>query len=137
MYYQWEIISNNSNLRKAWAIIKQYIDKMKTSRISDKFLHNTPLIGYSTGIAICFNNHFVNIHVGPTLTSKLPKKHFTQEFPPWKDNASLFLEPTDEVEITKIIRNLTECAPGQDWIAANNIKCITDYIEHLMYTVFN
>ena len=127
VYYQTEIISNKSNLRKVWAIIKQVINKTKTSRISDKFMHNKTLISDPVNIANCFNNYFVNI--GPTLASKLPKENIShRDFLPERTTASLFLEPTDEVEIKKIIRNLKEGAPGQDGITANNIKCITDHI---------
>ena len=51
-----------------------------------------------------------------------------RDFLPERTIASLFLEPTDEVEIKKIIRNLEEGATWQDGITANNIKCITDHI---------
>ena len=127
VYYQTEIISYKSNLRKVWAIIKQVINKTKTPPISDKFIHNKTLISDPVSIANCFNNYFVNI--GPTLASKLPKENIShRDFLPEMTTASLFLEPTDEVETKKIIRNLKEGAPGQDGITANNIKCITDHI---------
>ena len=127
VYYQTEIISNKSNLRKVWAIVKQVINKTKTSRISDKFIHNKTLLSDPVNIANCFNNYFINI--GPTLASKLPKENIShRDFLPERTTASLFLEPTDEVEIKKIIRNLKEGAPGQDGITTYNIKCITDHI---------
>ena len=136
VYYQTEIISNKSNLRKVWAIIKQVINKTKTSRISDKFMHNKTLISDPVNIANCFNNYFVNI--GPTLASKLRKENIShRDFLPERTTASLFLEPTDEVEIKKIIRNLKEGAPGQDGITANNIKCITDHIAAPLTHIVN
>ena len=136
VYYQTEIISNKSNLRKVWAIIKQVINKTKTSRISDKFMHNKTLISDPVNIANCFNNYFVNI--GPTLASKLPKENIShRDFLPERTSASLFLEPTDEVEIKKIIRNLKKGAPGQDGITANNIKCITDHIAAPLTHIVN
>ena len=90
-------------------------------------MHNKTLISDPVSIANCFNNYFVSI--GPTLASKLPKQHIShRDFLPERTTASLFLEPTDEVEIKKIIRNLKEGAPGQDGITADNKKCITDHI---------
>ena len=37
-FYQRQIIDNKNNLRKVWVIIKEVINKNKTSRISDQFI---------------------------------------------------------------------------------------------------
>ena len=65
MYYQTEIVSNKNNLRKVWTIIKQVINRKKSSKTHDKFMYNNREITDPQTIADGFNNYFVNI--GPTL----------------------------------------------------------------------
>ena len=65
MYYQTEIVSNKNNLRKVWTIIKQVIDRKKSSKTHDKFMYNNMEITDPQTIADGFNNYFV--HIGPTL----------------------------------------------------------------------
>ena len=72
MYYQTEIVSNKNNLRKVWTIIKQVINRKKSSKTHDKFMYNNREITDPQTVADGFNNYFVNI--GPTLASKIPDK---------------------------------------------------------------
>ena len=68
----------------------------------------------------------------------MPKQNIShRDFVPERATASVFLEPTDEVEIKKSIRNLKEGAPGQDGITANNINCITDHIASPLTQIVN
>ena len=65
MYYQTKIVSNKNNLRKVWTIIKQVINRKKSSNTHDKFMYNNREITDPQAIADGFNNYFVNI--GPRL----------------------------------------------------------------------
>ena len=127
MYYQTEIVANKTNIRKVWEIIKQVINKMKGLKIHNKFMHNNNLITDPKSIAGGFNNYFVNI--GPTLASKIPENNLPhRQFLPDSIEPSLFLKPTNKLEITNVISCLNEGAPGRDGISSRNIKLIKESI---------
>ena len=60
MYYQSEIVTNKTNIRKVWKIIKQVINRKKGLKIHDKFMHNNNLITDPKSIADSFNNYSVS-----------------------------------------------------------------------------
>ena len=71
------------NLRKVWAIIKQFVDRKNSSKVHDKFIHNKKSDG--------FNNYFVNI--GPTLASTISDDNLSRrQFLPASIKPSLFIE---------------------------------------------
>ena len=77
----------------------------KGSKIHDQFIHYNEEITDPKAIADGFNNYFVNI--GPTLASKIPNSNLShRQFRPEILNFSLFLEPTNEMEIKNIIMDL-------------------------------
>ena len=85
MYYQTEIVSNKNNLRKVWTIIKQVINRKKSSKTHDKFMYNNREITDPQTI-----DYFVNI--GPTLASKIPDNDLShKKFLPENIKTSLFL----------------------------------------------
>ena len=128
MYYQSEIVANKTNIRKVWEIIKQVINRKKGLKIHDKFMHNNNLITDPKSIADGFNNYFVNI--GPTLASKIPENNLShRQFLPDSIEPSLFLKPTNELEIKNVISCLKEGAPGRDGISSRNIKLIKESIS--------
>ena len=128
MYYQSEIVANKTNIRKVWEIIKQVINKKKGLKIHDKFMHNNNLITDPKSIADGFNNYFVNI--GPTLASKIPENNLShRQFLPDSIEPSLFLKPTNELEIKNVISCLKEGAPRRDGISSRNIKLIKELIS--------
>ena len=94
-FYQRQIIENKNNLRKAWAIIKQVVNKNKRNKISDQFIMNDRKETDPNMIANSFNNYFANI--GPTLASKICTDNVSHcDFILQGINASLFLEPTND-----------------------------------------
>ena len=128
MYYQSEIVANKTNIRKVWAFIKQVINRKKGLKIHDKFMHNNNLITDPKSIADGFNNYFVNID--PTLASKIPENNLShRQFLPDSIEPSLFLKPTNELEIKNVISCLKEGAPGRDGISSRNIKLIKESIS--------
>ena len=128
MYYQSEIVANKTNIRKVWEIIKQVIKRKKGLKIHDKFMHNNNLITDPKSFADGFNNYFVNI--GPTLASKIPESNLShRQFLPDSIEPSLFLKPTNELEIKNVISCFKEGAPGRDGISSRNIKLIKESIS--------
>ena len=86
-----------------WTIIKQVINKKKSSKTHDKFMYNNRKITDPQTIADGFNNYFVNI--GPTLASKIPDNDLShKEFLPENITTSLFLNP----RISKNIKHIKE-----------------------------
>ena len=57
-FYQSQIIENKCNLRKVWIIIKQVINKMRSSRKSEQFMLNNEITVDPKVIADGFNNFF-------------------------------------------------------------------------------
>ena len=136
MYYQSEIVANKTKIRKVWEIIKQVINRKKGLKIHDKFMHNNNLITDPKSIADGFNNYFVNI--GPTLASKIPENNLShRQFLPDSIEPSLFLKPTNELEIKNVISCLKERAPGRDGISSRNIKLIKESISAPLTNLVN
>ena len=74
-----------------------------------------------------FNQFYVNI--GPNLCKNLPPSH-ANPIAYLKDRNihSMGIEPTDDLEIKKIIMSLKESAVGWDELSAKVIKQCTQYI---------
>ena len=135
-FYESQIIDNKNNLRKVWAIIKEVINKNKSSRISDQFIINDKTETDPIRIAQGFNNYFANI--GQSLASKINSDNVSHwDFISSNINASLFLEPTNETEIKLIIPELKEGASGRDGILPKHIKCVSDFIAHPLTRIAN
>ena len=135
-FYQNQITSNKSNIRKVWAIIKNVINKNKSKKKSDQFISNNKKITNPSEIANGFNDYFVN-H-GPTLAAKITSEGLSYKSFMHNDrHMSFFVDPTNEAEIINIINHLTEGAPGRDEIVARNLKCISDSIAYPLAQVAN
>ena len=135
-FYQNQITSNKSNLRKVWAIIKNVINKNKSKKKSDQFISNNKKITNPSEIANGFNDYFVNI--GPTLAAKITSEGLSYKSFMHNDrHMSFFVDPTNEAEIINKINHLKEGAPGRDEIVARNLKCISDSIAYPLAQVAN
>ena len=60
-FYQSQIIKNKCNLRKVWLIIKQVINKTRSSRKSEQFMLNNEITVDPKVIADGFNNFFYKL----------------------------------------------------------------------------
>ena len=130
------MISNENNLSKVWAIIKQIINRKKGSKINEKFIHNNWAITDLKAISNGFNNYFVNI--GLTLASKIPNDNVShRRFLPENLNFSLLLEPTNETEVKNIIDKLKEGASGRDGMLSKNIKLMKDSFSYPLANMVN
>lgn len=96
-----------SNLRKLWKVNKSIIynsnNKENTSSTQIKLSQLGKIITNSNEIAEEFDNHFVR--VGPRLACKIPLGHSKKDYCSniLSPTHSLYLQPTTEDEIRKIV----------------------------------
>ena len=121
-YYQDQITAHKSNLKKSWAIIKQVINKKKsTNKLNIQLRTNDKIITDLYQIANQFNSYFVNI--GSNLDDKIPKTNKNPiDYIPRNYNLNMFLNPTTPTEISKIIDKLKDCSAGWDGVPSKVIK---------------
>ena len=91
-FYQEELASNQNNMRKSWAVLKEIINKKKNTRQKiPKILINGKHSEDAQEIANLFNNFFTNI--GATLDKKNPKSHINPiSFLPKNYTVNIFLQ---------------------------------------------
>ena len=110
-----------NNLKKTWMVIKDLINKKKSSKASSRFYIDNICTTNKQTIADRFNSYFVNI--GPTLANKIPeiKKSPLDNMGPRNSN-SIFIAPVVENEVHSLILNLKSNSPGWDSVSATIIK---------------
>lgn len=120
-YYHHSLAKCTNNLKKTWSIIKEVLNRNKSSKINDTFTYNNQTTSDKNIIANKFNDYFVNI--GSTLAASIPKEgpNFKTYLPQTNED-TIYLTPTNADEITKIINRLKNSAPGHDEIILNDIK---------------
>ena len=124
-YYQENLLKNKNNLKKTWSIIKSVISRKKTQQLNDTFKDKDKLITDNNLIVGKFNDYFIN--VGTTLAASIPKDgpNFKQYLPAITQEA-IFINPTSQQEVLKIISELRNSSPGHDEITLNVIKPVLD-----------
>ena len=123
-------------MKKTWAIIKDVLNRKKTSKTNDTFKYNNTTTTNKVTIANKFNDYFVN--VGSSLAASIPRDgpNYKTYLPPPNVN-SIFIEPTDSNEIMKIISKLKSNSPGHDELTLNDIKPLMNYVIHPLTYVAN
>ena len=126
--------TNSKNLKKIWSIIKDIINKKRSSPSSTRFNINNQSINDPSIIAEQFNKFFVN--VGPNLAQQLP--HMTESptsYIKHHNPLTMYIQPVSQNEIVSIIHTLKNSSAGYDGIQAKIVKMsFTLYLpilEHL------
>ena len=137
MYYSQEIESKKQNNSSLWQIVKDLIGT-KTKSTSKTFVNaEGKEINDPEQISNLFNSYFVNI--GPNLAAKInaTRGDFTQYLnEPF--HKSLFLRPTNQHEILKIVQALKPSAStGCDGISVKLLKKIIHFIVDPLLYIFN
>ena len=132
-----EIKSCQNDMRKSWRIIKEVINKnLKKSTKLPKIRINGNLCEDPRRIAETFNNFFTNI--GPILDQKIPKNNLGPlHFIPGNYTVNIFLTPTSETEVNKIIDNLKNCAVGWDHLPAIIFKDNKTLLSNILKRIVN
>ena len=132
-HYQDCLLKCTNNLKKTWTIIKDVLNKKKSSKINDTFKYNNQTTSDKDLIANKFNEYFVNI--GSNLAASIPRggPDYKTYLPP-PNTDSIFIEPTNVEEIMRIISKLNSSAPGHDEIKLDDIKSVlNNLVQPLTY----
>jgi len=136
-YYLTKLDNVKDNLAKTWKILNSITSRTRPKGTIDEIICNNGIISDKKLIANKFNNFFVN--VGPDLAKKIPAasesyKHFL----PLSNSNSLFLKPTDNIEIKQIILALKNSySKGHDNLSVNTIKTCSDQLAEPLCMIFN
>ena len=137
-YFKNKFQQNKSDIKKTWDTINSLLKKSKTRNSSTSINCNGRLSKDPVEIANCFNDFFVEI--GPTLASKInnnPNSTFNDYLPAPVVN-SMFLNPVDEYELTRIILSFNNNkAPGIDEFNTKAIKHVFNFISKPLCHIFN
>ena len=127
------------NLRKVWTITKKviYRTRTKSSTIHDKFTHNDKVIIDPKTIADSFIKYFVNIERVASICNPWNNFSYRKFLPGSIIRPSLFLKPSNEIEMRNVISRLKERVPGRDVLLSNNSICIKDSISDPLTNIVN
>ena len=127
---------NKNNLKKSWSIIKNLINKnaKKSTRssfkISGRVVKNPEIISNS------FNEFYINI--GKNLAAKIPSNDISPtSYIKDRNEHSMYLQPTDTIEISHIIKKLKESSAGYDEIQAKVVKASLLYLIEPLKNLIN
>ena len=135
-YYQNNLKKYEHNIKKTWIIIKEVLNKHKTSKINDTFKHKNMITTDKDTIANGFNDYFVN--VGITLAESIPQsgQDYRTYLPPSND-ATIFLQEATPDEIIRIISKLNSNTPGHDEICLKDIQPVIDILINPLTHITN
>ena len=132
-YYNDLLEEKKSNMKHFWAVIKEILNNKHKQPYPSYFNYQNKKITDSIEIGNKFNEYFVN--VGSKLAEQIPdpdhKITIPGNFP-----HSLFLEPTNPMEIKLTLSRLNTATPGWDELSLPILSCISKYIiEPLTYII--
>ena len=135
-YYCDLLKSEKNNMRNTWKIINSII-RSKSNTYSEKFVSKNSTITCPKEIATEFNRYFANI--GPSSASTI--QHSGKNYSSYLQNSNsktCFFKPTDEAEITKLIKKLgSRKSAGHDGIKSDVIKMVANEISYPLKLLFN
>jgi hypothetical protein len=136
-YYFQKLDNVKGNLAKTWKILNTITSRSRNNYSIDEIVYNNSIISDPKQIANKFNNFFINI--GPDLAKKItPVSENFGKFLPPKNTNSIFLKPTDNLEIKEIILGLKNSySKGHDNISVNTIKNCYDQLAEPLCMIFN
>ena len=139
-YYTTQCTENKSNSRKLWRTINQVVRKCNNkTEIIEKLKINNLYEYRGQKIVEEFTKYFANI--GKEYANKMPNpstslKDYLRKIP--TEPKSIFLKPTTEREISKLIENLPpKKSSGIDGVDNKILKEIKEYIVGPLCNIFN
>jgi hypothetical protein len=132
-YYNTQLEDNKQNVKRSWKILKDIINRKKTNNYPDSFFINNNKIDDLKKVTKAFNKYFTE--VGPTLARKIPTCNVSpSSYLHAKCPSSIFLNPTCEIEVTKILKNCKKASAGWDEIRSDLVSIIsTSIVTPLTY----
>lgn len=139
-YYFQQISNFQNDSKKLWSILNKIIGKTRNKvdlpeKIKDA---NNIQINGSQAIANAFCDFFTK--VGPNLARNIPASSlpYTEYMKNIWSNNTLFLSPTDEVEISRIINELpNKASSGYDLVSNIYVKQLNCVIAQPLAKIFN
>ena len=136
--YEKDTIEKNSyNPRQLWKIINSKLGNKgkKDNNISEIYDEDKEVVKDPTKIANIMNDYYGKM--GKEMSDKITAtRNNIIQLPPSNLN-SIFLNPTNENEIKKIIANLKPKNGGVDKINAKTLKSISDHIADTLAHIMN
>ena len=128
---------NSTNPRQLWKLINTKLGKKvnKTNEIEYIVDEANNKITNAVDIANNFNDFFCTI--GPTLSRNILPPNNTKQSNTRTNRSSIFIKPTNTLEIRNIINNLKDKTGGVDGISTRVIKSISDHILQPLNYIFN
>ena len=139
-YYSIKIEEFRNDSKKLWGLINKAISKSRNKMdlpIKIKDVNDLYIYG-SKSIANAFCSFFTN--VGPNLASTIPtsSKPYNEYVKDISCNDSLFMSPTDEMEVYKIISHLkNKTSSGYDEINNILLKQLGEVVSLPLSKIFN
>jgi hypothetical protein len=124
-YYKDQLLDCKNNIRETWKILNNLIGKQNDkSNIIEQIKTNHEIVSDPTKIANAFLQHFTTI--GAKLANEIkPSKKSALSFMQDAAKHSMFLSPTDPMEIEQIINHLKgKKTAGVDGISTKLLKTI-------------
>jgi len=137
-YYLDKLNSVKDNLAKTWKILNSITARNVQSKVTiDEIVSNNCIVRDPKQIADKFNRFFTN--VGPDLAKKIqPVSRNFSDFLPTHNPSSIFLKPTNELEIRQIILALkNSSSKGHDNLCTSIIKNCCDELAQPLAHIFN
>ena len=137
MYDRSQVEKNSHDPKNPFNLINQKLGKNKkqNSPITKMYDKNKQAVTDTKGIADNMNIFFSNI--GLELSNKIQNPNNAQLKMPTLNPKSIFLYPTDYLEITNIINNLKLKNGGVDNINTKTIKTLSTFILEPLEHIFN
>ena len=136
-YYSAQFQATFNNVKGTWKVIRN-VFKSKPTKSSIKHMKiDGDLVDNKNVIVEKFNDYFCNI--GPNLSQAVPNCHKSfYDFLKEPNQQSLYLSPTNEVELFTVINSLKNGkSPGYDDISNDLIKNVISGIVQPLVHIFN
>ena len=137
-YYYQQINEYRQNIKKLWGVLTHMIGKRNDkSLVNDSFLIDGKTVTDPQVISNSFCKYYNNI--SKNLADKIPRSSKTyEEYLGQGSESTLFLSPTDEIEIEKYIKSLpSKTSSGYDGISNVLLKGLVDVLKKPLSVVFN
>ena len=120
-HYESLMTKNKHNMRKLWMIIKDVINKKKSTTIPCQFKIGEEIVTNKRVISNKFNDYFINI--GSDLESKIPDQNIDPlNYIQHESQQSIFLNAANEDEVMRIVKDLKNTSTGWDGIHSKVLK---------------
>ena len=127
LYYKTLLDRNKNNLAKQWKTLNSIINRKKSEMNNIVFKHNNRSFSSPNEIVEQFSTYFQN--AGKTLSNSIKRTTLDPcSYMPKSINETIFLSPTSQDELLKIISDMKNTTAGHDNINMRIIKSSKYYL---------